>query len=170
MPALRGCGSVAIALMSLGAGTAEGQEPARKPVVSLTGGTGNTLGGFGAGLEYYLANSRVSASLGVGYWPVESCSSTFSGAAALRGFTGGRHHHAFLEGSYSLVQIECGLDSDQIDRNYGLGISAGYRYISGGGFTFTAGAGVGAAGSGNGSEPLILLSFGYTWRGSDGER
>jgi hypothetical membrane protein len=155
--------AAAVGLMLI-AGTAEGQEPARKPVVSLTGGLGNTLGGFGTGLEYYLANTRVSASVGVGYWPVESCSSTFSGAAALRGFTGGRHHRGFLEGSYSLVQVECGLDSDQIDRNYGLGISAGYRYISGGGFTFTAGAGVGAAGAGNGSEPLILLSLGYTWR------
>src|SRR3982751_5634748 len=103
----RRCGSVAIALVSLLAGRIEGQAPARQPVVSLTGGVGNTLGGFGAGLEYYFAKSRVSASLGAGYWPVELCSSTFSGALALRGLTGGRHHRGFLEGSYSLVQIAC---------------------------------------------------------------
>src|SRR3954470_13096910 len=164
MTAPQRCGSVAIALVSLLACPAEGQAAARQPVVSLTGGVGNTLGGFGAGLEYYFAKSRVSASLGAGYWPVETCSSTFSGAVALRGFTGGRHHRGFLEGSYSLVQVACSVAGDQSERHYGPGISAGYRYISEGGFTFSAGAGVADAGGENGREALILLSLGYTWR------
>jgi hypothetical protein len=132
--------------------------------VSFTGGIGNTLGGVGGGLEYYLADSRISASLGLGYWPSDGfCSGTPSGAAALRALTGGRHHRAFLEGSYSLVQIACFIGSDDLRRDYGPGLSAGYRYISGGGFTVSAGAGV-AAGE-DGSVLLVLLGLGYTWRG-----
>src|SRR3954451_12180429 len=92
-------GSVEIALVSLLAGPAEGQALARQPVVSLTGGLGNTLGGLGAGLEFYFAKSGVPASLAAGSSSVETCSSTLSGAVALLVFTGRRRHRGFLEGS-----------------------------------------------------------------------
>jgi hypothetical protein len=164
MPASPRYGSVAIALVSLLAGPAESQAPVRQPVVSLTGGLGNTLGGLGAGLEYYFAKSRVAASLAGGYWPTDVCASTFSGAVALRGFTGGRHHRGFLEGSYSLVEVACSVAGGQYEHHYGPGISAGYRYISEGGFTVTAGAGVADPSGETGAEALILLSLGYTWR------
>jgi hypothetical protein len=169
MTAPRVCGAVVITLISLLAGSVEGQEPDRPPVVSFTGGVGNTLGGLGGGLEYYVARSRISAALGLGYWPSDGlCSGILSGAAAVRAFTGGRHHRVFLEGSYSLVQIACFLGSNNVQRDYGPGISAGYRYISEGGFTLTAGAGV--ADGDDGSVALILLGLGYTWRRQPGER
>lgn len=93
------------------AGPAAAQE--RRPVVALTGGLGNSLGGLGAGVEHYLARSRVSASAGLGYWPGDLCDGTLSGAAAVRGFIGSRHR-GFLELSYSLLAISCTLAGDDI--------------------------------------------------------
>jgi hypothetical protein len=60
------------------------QDP--KPHVAVTGGLGNVLGGLGAGVEYYLAGSRISASGGLGFWPAGCDQATFAGAGALRGF------------------------------------------------------------------------------------
>jgi hypothetical protein len=136
----------------------------RQPVVTLTGGLGNVLGGLGAGAEYYFAGGRLSAAAGLGYWPEESLCNhgTISGAGAVRGFIGSRHR-AFLEASYSLLQISCGFDGDEIDRHYGPGLSLGYRYIGSDGFTFTGGAGIGDVPD-SGMEALILLGLGYTWQ------
>jgi len=143
--------------------SAAAQEP--RPVVTLSGGLGNVVGLLGVGPEYYLAGSRVSVAGGLGYWPEEHlCNQgTFAGAAALRGFIGGRHR-GFLELSYSLLAISCAaLDGVEMDRDYGPGISLGYRYIGSDGFTFTGGAGIGDSGE-SGSELMILLALGYTWR------
>jgi hypothetical protein len=139
----------------------EGQ---RRPTVALTGGLGNVLGGLGAGVEYYLAGSRVSLSAGLGYWPEENfCDhGTLSGAGAVRAFIGGRHR-GFVEGSYSLLQITCFVASGDIDRQYGPGLSAGYRYTGSDGFTFTAGVGVGDVPGEFGTEVMILLGLGYTF-------
>jgi hypothetical protein len=137
----------------------------RRPVVALTGGLGNVLGGLGASAEYYLAGSRLSASAGLGYWPKESLCDhgTLSGAGAVRGFLGSRHR-VFVEGSYSLLAISCGFDSEEINRHYGLGVSLGYRYTGSDGFTFTFGIGVGDVPGEFGTEPIALLGLGYTWR------
>jgi hypothetical protein len=138
-----------------------------RPNVALTGGLGNVLGGLGLGLEYYLAGSRLSAAAGMGYWPDGAgCNGTLSGAGALRGFTNGRRHRAFLELSYSLVAVSCILFfSEEIERHYGPGVSLGYRYTGSDGFTFTAGGGVAdVPGESYGSELIILLGLGYTWR------
>jgi hypothetical protein len=62
------------------------------------------------------------------------------------------------------VEIACSVVGDAFERHYGPGISAGYRYISEGGFTFTAGAGVADPTGANGAVALILLGLGYTWR------
>lgn len=136
----------------------------RRPVAALTAGLGNTLGGLGAGVERYLARSRVSLSAGLGYWPTGSLCDrgTFSGAAAARGFIGSRHR-GFLELSYSLLAISCTFTGDIIDRHYGPGLSLGYRYTGSDGFTFTAAGGVGDVPGEFGTEPLILLGLGYTW-------
>ena len=136
----------------------------RQPAVALTGGLGNTLGGLGAGVDYYLAGSRVSASAGLGYWPDGSVcdSGTLSGAGALRGFVGNRHR-GFLEVSYSLLAVSCFL-AGGIDHHYGPGLSLGYRYTGSDGFTFTAAGGIGDVPGEFGTEGLILLSLGYTWQ------
>jgi hypothetical protein len=131
--------------------------------VAVIGGVGNVLGGIGAGLEYFFAQSHLSGSLAGGYWPSDLCDGTFSGAAALRAFIGSRHR-GFLEGSYSLVAVSCESGGGIDDRHYGPGLSAGYRYTGSDGFTFTAGIGVGDPSGDPGAEALILLGVGYTWR------
>ena len=153
-------GSVAISLLALVSAPVNSQEPVRQPSVAITGGLGNVLGGLGAGLEYYFAQSHLSASAGLGYWP---CSGTAAGGAALRAFVGSRHR-GFLEGSYSLLAISCDLGGGQADRHYGPGISLGYRYTGSDGFTFTAGVGLGHPSGDPGTEALVLLGLGYTWR------
>ena len=146
------------------AAPAEPQEPTRLPSFALTGGLGNVLGGLGAGAEYYFAQSHVSGSLGLGYWPSDLCNGTAAGGAALRAFIGGRHR-GFLEGSYSLLAISCDFGGSGIeDKHYGPGISLGYRYTGSDGFTFTAAIGVGDPSGDPSSEALILLGLGYTWR------
>jgi hypothetical protein len=156
------CGSAAIALLLVLTASLPAQE--RRPVVALTGGLGNVLGGLGAGVEYYLAGSRVSAAAGLGYWPAESpCRGTLSGAGAVRGFIGSRHR-GFLELSYSLLQVSCTLVGDDLNRHYGPGLSLGYRYTGSDGFTFTAGAGVGDVPDDFGTEVIVLLGLGYTWQ------
>jgi hypothetical protein len=163
MLSLYRCGSAAIALLLVLTASLPAQE--RRPVVALTGGLGNVLGGLGAGVEYYLAGSRVSAAVGLGYWPEESLCDrgTLSGAAAVRGFVGGRHR-GFLEVSYSLLQTSCTLFGDDFNRHYGPGLSLGYRYTGSDGFTFTAGAGVGDVPDDFGTEVIVLLGLGYTWQ------
>jgi hypothetical protein len=156
------CSLAAVALLFVLASSASSQE--RRPSVALTGGLGNVLGGLGAGVEYYLAGSRVSVAGGLGYWPEESLCDrgTLSGAGAFRGFVGERHR-GFLEFSYSLLQISCTLFGDDLNRHYGPGLSLGYRYTGSDGFTFTAGAGVGDVPDDFGTEAIVLLGLGYTW-------
>jgi len=152
---------VTAALLLVLASPLEGQ---RRPVVALTGGLGNVLGGLGAAAEYYLAGSRISLSAGLGYWPSENLCErgTFSGAGAARAFIGNRHR-GFVEASYSLLQITCFIATDEIDRQYGPGLSAGYRYTGSDGFTFTAGVGVGDVPGEFGTEVMVLLGLGYTF-------
>jgi hypothetical protein len=154
-------GLAAVALLSVLTAPLAGQQ--RRPVVALTGGLGNVLGGLGAGAEYYLAGGRVSAAAGLGYWPSDLCRGTLSGAAAVRGFVGGRHR-GFLEASYSLLQISCPFVGDDLDRHYGPGLSLGYRYTGSDGFTFTAGGGVGDVPGEFGTEVIVLIGLGYTWQ------
>ena len=167
MPKLKGSALAPILLaLLLSLATSVSAQDTR-PRVALTGGLGNALGGLGAGLEYYLAQSRVSLGAAVGYWPDGSgCPATSSGAGSLRGFTGGRNHRAFLELSYSLVAISCTLfgDPQLVQHHYGPGLSLGYRYTASKGFTFTAGGGVANVSGDVGTELLILLGLGYTWR------
>lgn len=153
---------VTAALLLVLASPLEGQ---RRPVVALTAGLGNVLGGVGASGEYYLAGSRISLSAGLGFWPSDGfCDKgTFSGAGAARAFIG-RRHRGFIEASYSLLQVTCFLGTDEIvDRQYGPGLSAGYRYTGTDGFTFTAGVGVGDIPGEFGTEVLALLGLGYTF-------
>jgi hypothetical protein len=151
----------AIALLLVLARPVAAQDP--KPHVAVTGGLGNVLGGLGAGVEYYLAGSRISAGGGLGFWPAGCDQATFSGAGALRGFAGGRRHRAFLELSYSLIAISCAVFAEDVERHYGPGLSLGYRYIGSDGFTFTAAGGIGDASGDYGTEAIILLGLGYTW-------
>lgn len=155
------CGLTAVTLLVLFTAPLAGQ--ARRPVVGLTGGLGNVLGGLGAGVEYYLADGRVSGGAGLGYWPSDLCQGTLSGAAAVRGFIGGRHR-GFLEASYSLLAISCPFVGDDMDRHYGPGFSGGYRYIGSDGFTFTGGVGIGDVPGEFGTEVIVLLGLGYTWQ------
>ena len=163
MLSLLRCGLAAVALLVLLPASAPAQT--RRPTVTLMGGLGTVLGGLGAGGEYYFAGSRLSAGVGLGYWPEESVceQGSWSGAGALRGFIGGRHR-GFLELSYSLLAISCFLGGETIDRHYGPGLSLGYRYIGTDGFTFTAGVGAGNGSDDVGTEVIVLLGLGYTWQ------
>jgi hypothetical protein len=156
-------GLAAVTLLLVLVSPALGQE--RRPMVALTGGLGNVLGGLGAGAEYYLAGSRISVAGSLGYWPGESpCDrGSLSGAAAMRGFVGSRHR-GFLELSYSLLAISCTFAGGDFERHYGPGLSLGYRYTGSDGFTFTAAGGVGDVPGEFGTEPIILLGLGYTWK------
>lgn len=158
------CGSAAITLLLVLTAPLPGQE--RRPVVALTGGLGNVLGGLGAGVEYYFAGSRLSAAAGLGYWPSgDLCNKgTVAGAGAMRGFIGGRHR-GFAELSYSLLAISCSLGGGDLQRrHYGPGLSLGYRYTGSDGFTFTAAGGVGDVPDDFGTEVILLLGLGYTWQ------
>src|SRR6185436_15897581 len=73
------------------------------PAVTVSGGGGNTFGGWGLQGEYYFRGGRVSAFGGVGYWPGHTESEIFhipGGAAAAlggRAYTHGLTHRAFAE-------------------------------------------------------------------------
>jgi hypothetical protein len=157
------CGFAALTILFAGPTVAPAQM--RTPTVTLMAGLGNVVGGLGAGAEYYFAGGRLSAGAGLGYWPSGSpCDrGTLSGAGALRGFIGTRHR-GYLELSYSLLAISCFLLSDEINRHYGPGLSAGYRYVGSDGFTFTFGLGVGEGPAEVGSEVIGFLSLGYSWQ------
>jgi hypothetical protein len=157
------CGFAGLAILFAAPTVALAQT--RTPTVTLMAGLGNVVGGLGAGAEYYFAGGRLSAGAGLGYWPSESLCDhgTLSGAGALRGFIGTRHR-GFLELSYSLLAISCSFGTDEIDRHYGPGLSAGYRYIGSDGFTFTFGLGVGEGPDEVGSEVIGFIGLGYSWQ------
>ncbi len=69
------------------------------PRATLLGGLGNSLGWFGIQGEAYFVTGRLSTFAGLGYTPdLEGNDPTgLTGAAGVRGYTGGVRHRAFVE-------------------------------------------------------------------------
>ena len=140
----------------------------RQRIATLTAGTGNALGWFGAQGERYWRD-RYSGFLGLGYTPAieEDYPSGATFAAGVRGYTGGYRHRGFLELSVSQLVLERSFGDDK-HRHYGPGLQGGYQMATGGGFTLMASLGVGwAPGVPEGETEIGLLgglSFGSTWR------
>ena len=162
--------STSSATLAQGAVTSNaGQTPQAYPTFALTIGSGNVLGWLGGSVEHYFLNGRVSGAAGGGYIPEtdEGNPGTAAFGAAVRGYLGGDKHRAFLELSASLLSLDwtpIGGALVDFDRNYGPGISAGYRYTATRGFTFIAGAGAGWAVGNESIEAMGILGVGYTWR------
>lgn len=136
--------------------------------IALTAGLGNMYGWVGVGAEYYMLSSRVSGVVGFGFvLETYGNPSTVGFAGAVRGFTSGEKHRAFLELSVSLVAVEgtkIGDDWVDVKRYYGPGLSVGYHYTATGGFTFLVSAGAGWAVGLDEVGEILLLGLGYTWR------
>ena len=136
---------------------------------TVTAGVGNSMGWFGAQGERYFGPDRLSAFVGAGYTPsldqFEPSGPTF--AAGLRGYTAGFKHRGFLEASVSQIFTESNA-FEPGRRLYGPGLSAGYQYVSRGGFTLMTSLGLGyAPGVTEGNTKiggLVNLGLGYTWR------
>ncbi len=179
-------GMILLTLCSLLLNPLSGQAPRIPPAsvvpspprVTLLGGLGNALGWLGVQGEAYFATGRLSAYAGLGYTPdVEPGDpSGLTGAAGLRGYTGGRRHRAFVELGISQVAVEVdrafqqnGAVREEGRRLYGPGLQIGYQYMAHRGFTAMVSTGVGYILAepplfASRWQPLLGLGFGYTWR------
>jgi len=141
--------------------------------VTLTLGIGNAMGWFGGQAEWYVANGRASAFVGLGYTVTSDPGhpTGVTGAGGARIYTRGQHHRLFTELSVSQIRTEWVTVDGQTfpgARRYGPGVQVGYQYISRNGLTGLASIGVGYA---VGAIPradsvglLLGLGAGYTWR------
>ena len=141
----------------------------RPRFLTLTAGFGNTLGGVGIQAEKYLANTRLSVFGAIGYTPEED-EGDYSGlglASGLRGFTPGTKHRGFLELSVSSLFIEENC-FDACSTRYGPGLSAGWHFVTRGGFSLWLSGGIGVAFSNPPGENSVAgmggIGLGYTWR------
>jgi len=139
--------------------------------VSLVAGLGNSVGGFGASIEKYFAQTRLSAFVGLGYIPeVDDYPSGVAGAVGIRGYTGGRKHRGFAELSVSPIAVERFWSRRERDGAflYGPSVQAGYQLLTTGGFTFLISAGVGyvlgVSAQSAATQAVGGLGFGYTWQ------
>jgi len=154
-----------------------GQAPDRN--LTLLAGVGNSLGWFGAGAEKYVAGDRLSVFGGFGYTIPDGRfdNEGVAGAVGARGFTGGDHHRAVLEFAVSQIRVEDitvirpnGEVGQVGDHLYGPGLSVGYQYAAGSGFTAMISGGVGVAVGlddridDSPVSPLVNLGLGYTIR------
>ena len=135
------------------------------PALAYTGrrvtgmlGLGNTFGGFGGTLEYFLSQGRASVFIGLGALP----GAGVTAAGGMRVHTGGTQHRLFLEAAVSPLAVSVGPYDDRT--RYGPAISVGYNYATLGGFSLLIGGGAGWAPAIDAMEPVLNLGFGYTWR------
>lgn len=139
---------------------------------TLTAGFANTLSGVGIQGEKYFAKTRLSVFAAVGYTPAEN-DGDYQGAGVaggLRGFTPGVKHRGFLELSVSPLFLDTSC-FDACSLHYGPGLSAGWQYVSRGGFSLWLSGGIGVTFAtvqpGDDSvAPMGGIGLGYTWRRS----
>lgn len=144
------------------------------PVVTVLGGIGNSLGGYGLQAEYYLGGGRFSVFGGMGYYSGgddDNYPSGLAGAGGARVYAGGVRHRGFLELAVApLGGTYVTYDDELVDQAmiYGPSAQVGYQLVKDSGFTFMASAGIGY---GRWSEyDLSLTTFqmglaiGNTWR------
>lgn len=145
-----------------------------EPVVTVTGGLGNSLGILGFQGERYLKRGRASAFVGLGYsfdtGESGMLPTGIAGAAGFRLYTPGLKHRAFLEASVSEL-AKCapyyGLEPVEGARSYGPGMQLGYQLVTRSGFTLAASAGAGYAPGVDFGDKVFMtagLAMGYTWR------
>ena len=132
--------------------------PARR--VSGRVGMGNTFGGFGGGLEYLVANSRMSLVAGLGGVP----GTGVAAAGGLRIHTARSRHRLYVEAAVAPLAVSDAIGFSDDQTWYGPALSAGYSYAARTGFSALAGAGVGWAPGITTFEPVLNVGLGYTWR------
>jgi hypothetical protein len=126
------------------------------PQLTVMAGLGNTFAGLGGTVEYWFSRqASVVGGLGTGL------DTGVEAALGLRLFTPGPRHRAFLEAVYAPMAVSQGPMDEKV--RYGPGLSAGYGYTSGGGFSALIGIGAGFATAVE-VELVGNLGFGYTWR------
>jgi len=122
-------------------------------------GLGQTYGGVGGAIEFYLGDGRASLGFGAGR-VVEGAG---FGLTA-RGFFGPQRTRGWAEGSISLLaqELEGGIFGPVTERRnlIGPGVAGGLRLIPKAGLTFTLGAGAGRA-RGR-TIPMVNLGVGWT--------
>ena len=163
---------VSFCLLALPASTHAQNAPDSAPrprFLTLTAGFANTLGGLGIQAEKYFARTRLSVFGGIGY-VIEEDEGDYSGlgvAAGIRGFTPGLKHRGFLELSVSPLFLEQNC-FDSCNLRYGPGISAGWHFVTRGGFSLWLSGGVGVSFDPPPGEssvaPMGGIGLGYTWR------
>jgi opacity protein-like surface antigen len=144
------------AASSLLAQDADLQDPG-DPRLTVMAGLGNTFAGLGGTVEYrFSRETSVVGGLGVGL------ANGVDAAGGLRLFTPGVRHRAFLEAVFAPMAVSTGPFDDKV--YYGPGLSAGYGYTSGGGFSALIGIGAGWATTVETVELVVNVGLGYTWR------
>jgi hypothetical protein len=139
------------------------------PRASLLFGWGTSVAGFGAGVEAYLASSRISLFGALGYVPWPGGSSV-AAAGGARVFTSGRRHRGFAEVSLSPGRVETvGRADDTTDARvvYGPGLILGYQFVGSSGVTVMVSAGVAYGMTGPVPHKVWVpntIAVGYTWR------
>ena len=132
-------------------GSANGQSAPERPPrrATLAGGVGSSFGGTGVFGEWYVAQTRASVGLGVGYWAesTEGAPDGIAAAVAARAFTGGPTHRGFLELGFAqldtdVVQVE---PSTRQARLWGPEAQIGYQYVARSGLTLLLSLGAGYA-------------------------
>ena len=152
---------------------AEAQAPVETPasrLITVTAGSGNSMGWYGLQGERYLRSDRFSVFGGIGYVPEfePGDASGVAFAGGLRTFTGGTRHRGFLEFSVSQLTRHLACFED-CHTYYGPGVQAGYQFVARRGLTMLAALGVGyAPGIPDGESKVVFgtggLGMGYTWR------
>ena len=137
--------------------------------VGVLAGVGAAVGGVGAGVEAYVAKSRVSVFGGAGYIP-SSVDTSVAGGGGLRVFTGGRRHRGFAEAALLPVGTQMTFDGHGVGQEtviYGPSFSLGYQYMSPRGVTFMVSAGAAHAvnelDKQNGIWQVATIAVGHTW-------
>jgi hypothetical protein len=134
--------------------------PASTRSVSGMAGLGNSFGGLGGILEYFVADSRLSVVAGLGSVP----GAGVAGAGGLRVQTTGAQHRLYLEAAVAPLALSDAIGFTDAQTWYGPALSAGYSYAGRAGFSVLVGGGVGWAPAIETFEPVLNVGLGYTWR------
>ena len=94
-------------------------------------GAGNAYGGVGGAIEPYVVAGRLSVFAAAGYFPtLDECSGHARPAFGIRAYTRAEAASLYGELFLGVVRQRCILGGEgvsDLDRDYGLGVSVGYR-------------------------------------------
>jgi hypothetical protein len=147
-------------------------ETARAPppqlVAGISTGVGSSYGLLGASVDGYMLDGHLALVGGAGRWPsLDAGPGSWAFSAGVRGLIGGLRHRGYAQ--LSLAMLELGWMTDgtrifDVERGYGPALTAGYHFVSGGGFTVVVGGGAGWGTLSGTVTPVVDLGFGYTLR------